>query len=372
MKMHDLIFTQKWPQKTYRHIGFWIGQVLFWLYWAVGFAGVFSTTYIGEKLRYNLYFIPHVLYTYFIVYLLAPRFIKSQQYKQFAFWVLVTTLVCFILTLVTFYQHTNMSNAAVGKQLLNIWYSSTSFIFNGPPAICAMFITFKILKQYFIKTREYRLLVKENAKAELQLLNAEIQPHFLFNTLNTIYSFILDRSPEVSGLVVKLKDTIGYMVHECESEKVELGKEIKMIKDYIGLEKIRHGNRLTINLDIEGDHHGKLIAPLLMIPFVENCFKHGVGKTIGNSWVDCCIKIHNDRLYFSIINSNGHATAPNEKSGIGLANVKKRLELLYPGQYQLSLDHSNHAHTVQMQVPVYSMPVAGNLTLQENEPHAGI
>jgi hypothetical protein len=355
MKMHDLIFSRVWPQMLYRHVGFWVGQVLFWLYWAVGFAGAFSTTYIGEKLQYNLFFIPHILYTYFIVYFLAPRFFNTKKYKAFAVWVAVTTLICFVLAIGTFYQHTNMGQAPTEKQLLNIWYSSTSFIFNGPPAICAMFVTFKILKQYFIKTREYRLLTKENANAELQLLNAEIQPHFLFNTLNTIYSFTLDKSLETGSLILKLKDTIGYMVHECDSEKTALGKEIKMIKDYIGLEKMRYGKRLSVDLDIEGEYKGKMIAPLLMIPFVENCFKHGVGKTIGHSWIDCRIKIKDDQLYFSISNSNGHESPPNEKSGIGLANVKKRLELLYPGQYKLLIEHSNHAHSVQMQVPVYSI-----------------
>lgn len=372
MSMHDLIFTKKWPQKLYRHTCFWIGQIAFWVYWAAGFSGAFSTIYIAEKLKYSTFFIPHIAYTYFVVYFLAPRFFEKRKYKQFVLWLLLTTVVCFIISVTMYYQLTPVRHLPREKQLLNLWFSATAFIFNGPPAICAMFITFKMLKNYFLKIQEYRLLTKENAMAELQLLNAEIQPHFLFNTLNTIYSFTLDRSDETRGLVVKLKDTIGYMVYECDSPQVSLEKEIKMIRDYAGLEKIRYGSRLHISMTVSGECEEKMIAPLLMIPFVENCFKHGVGKTIGNAWIDCSVKVTGDKLDFSISNGNGHEIAPNEKSGIGLANVKKRLELLYPGRYTLSIDHTEQAFTIYMQVPVHPGAGRTHLSREKNENYAGV
>ena len=122
------------------------------------------------------------------------------------------------------------------------------------------------------------MLDKETANAELQLLKSEIHPHFLFNTLNNIYSSILNKSSNAKGLVIKLSDTLKYMIYDCEAPLVPLEEELKMIEDYIGLEKVRYGKRLNMEVEIKGDYRNKLIAPLLLIPFIENCFKHGAVK----------------------------------------------------------------------------------------------
>ena len=159
------------------------------------------------------------------------------------------------------------------------------FIINGPPVICAIFLTVKMLKNYYLKMQEKTSIIKESADAELQLLKAQIHPHFLFNTLNNIYSFNLDKSPLAADLVLKLSHTLKYMVNDCEAALVPLDKELKMLQDYIGLEKVRYGKRLKITADITGDSKNKLITPLLMIPFVENSFKHGASKMLEHPWI---------------------------------------------------------------------------------------
>ena len=118
------------------------------------------------------------------------------------------------------------------------------------------------------------------------------------------------------------------MIHECEKPLVPLDQEIKLIRDYIGLESVRYGNRLRMELEIDGNSENKLIAPLLMIPFVENCFKHGASVMRGNQWIRLCIQVNEDQLEFHLSNSKPPDTRESGIKGIGLINVRKRLDLI--------------------------------------------
>ena len=175
------------------------------------------------------------------------------------------------------------------------------------------------------------MLLNENAQAELQLLKAQVHPHFLFNTLNNIYSLALDDSPKAATTVKKLSGMVLYMIKEGSECFVSLDKEIKMLLDYIGLKKIRYGDRLQMVVDIKHDQNDKrLVAPLLMIPFVENSFKHGASKTMDIARIEISITTGNEWLDFRISNNRpGTREAENERIKIGLKNVQKRLQLLY-------------------------------------------
>ncbi|MBD0333747.1 MAG: histidine kinase, partial [Chitinophagaceae bacterium] len=194
-------------------------------------------------------------------------------------------------------------------------------------------------------------LAKENASAELQLLKAQVHPHFLFNTLNNIYSFALNQSPQAGTLVKKLSNMLHYMVNECEQPQVPLEKEIKLIQDYMGLEQVRYGERLLMQVEVEGSYANQVIAPLLMIPFVENCFKHGASMMRGQQWIKLDIRVKGDELNFHLANSKSlQADKTNLKKGIGLSNVRKRLELLYPGKHSLVMESTNDTYRVHLQL----------------------
>jgi LytS/YehU family sensor histidine kinase len=215
---------------------------------------------------------------------------------------------------------------------------------------------------------EKKILIKENAQAELQLLKAQVHPHFLFNTLNNIYSFTLGNSPEAGSLVLKLKDTVRYMIYDCEAALVPLEKEIKMIEDYIGLEQVRYGKRLNLEVEIKRIYEDKLIAPLLLIPFVENSFKHGSSKMLQGPWIKLRIESKENLLLFQLHNSKPEkADTINNKKGIGLKNIQKRLELLYPNQYKLNIQSSDDVFSVEMALPLLSKEeYAEAATIKEN------
>lgn len=366
MTLHDFIFTNEKPAKYYRHIVFWLGQFIFWGFWAaVFFYGPFWE-FLNFQLRNKQYFILDISYTYVIAYYLYSKFLLGNQRVHFYISVFILTAVTYILFILHRFWIFDVTNQSRDEQLLMTWYISMNFIISGPPVVCAIFLTIKMLKKYYIKMQEKIVLTQENANAELQLLKAQVHPHFLFNTLNNIYSFALNQSPQAGILVTKLSGVLGYMIHECDEKLVPLEKELKLIEDYMGLEKVRYGNRLNMKVNIHGDFENKLIAPLLMIPFIENSFKHGTSQMLRHPWVRLQITSVGNQLFFNLSNSKPSLTAPGKlNKGIGLNNVKKRLQLLYPGKHQLDIYSTDDSFSVNMQILLENkLPAAENDLLQ--------
>jgi sensor histidine kinase YesM len=220
------------------------------------------------------------------------------------------------------------------------------------PIIAGFAIMIKLMKRWWLKQKETEQLFHEKTKAELQLLKAQVHPHFLFNTLNNIYYFTLSGSPKAPEMIDKLSGLLHYILNECNQPLVPLQKEIKMVRDYMALEKIRYGEmNMTIEIQEEGSE--KLIAPLLLIPFVENSFKHGTSKMLAHPWVKLQVIIENNTLHFSVANSRPpEAETQLKKGNIGLKNVKKRLELLYPGTHELNIVSKPESFFVYLKVPL--------------------
>ena len=189
--------------------------------------------------------------------------------------------------------------------------------------------------------------IYKKVTAELQLLKAQVHPHFLFNTLNNIYSFSLESSPKTPGLILKLSSLLSYMLYDCKAEEVLLEKEIEIMKNYIDLEKERYGNKIEISWDIEGDVKDKYIAPLLMLPFLENAFKHGTSEQLEKPWLSVDISVKNDILKCKIVNSKNEYV-PVSNHGIGIQNVKKRLTFIYPGKHELKMNDEGNFFVVSL------------------------
>ncbi|HMG67361.1 MAG TPA: histidine kinase, partial [Chitinophagaceae bacterium] len=180
---------------------------------------------------------------------------------------------------------------------------------------------------------------------------AQVHPHFLFNTLNNIYFFILSEPAKAKKLVYKLEQLLHYMITECEQPVVPLAREIDLIIDYLELEKVRYST-LDIEMKITGDCTNKMIAPLLMIPFIENSFKHGTSKMLRDPWIKLFIQADEEMLHFTLANNKPAETLLSKKPGIGLSNVKKRLRLLHPEKHYLLIEPTLNTFTVNMQIPL--------------------
>ena len=199
----------------------------------------------------------------------------------------------------------------------------------------------KMLQHQTLQEKQNALLVEQKLKAELRVLKNQLHPHFLFNTLNNLYSLVLIQHQKSADVVLRLSDMMSYMLYECERPLIDLEKEIEHLNNYIELEKIRHGKRLNFSFEMGGDVQGKSIAPLLLLPFLENAFKHGVEKDEKDSWIRINLWVKNNQLTYFVENSlpenKEEDNLPKTQSGVGLTNVKKRLELLYSNAHNLEI-----------------------------------
>ena len=358
--LYNIIFSDKRSLRWKRHFLFWLAVFFYHLVRIGLMLPSFSMDAVFALLKTTFFWgiLPTFLFTYSIVYYLIPKFFNRKKYISFFAGVLVFIVLLPSYAIVwNILSNNQIMDNAIGLSK-DLWRSSfrPGFIriFGNPPLIFGLFLSLKTLKNWHLEQLKTETLAKENTNAELQLLKAQVHPHFLFNTLNNIYSFTLTQSPLAGKLLQKLSDMLHYMIHECEQPLVPLEKEIKLVQDYMGLEKVRYGNRLTINVEIEGNCENKLITPLLIIPFVENSFKHGASVMRGQQWINLRIQIKEDQLDFNLSNSKPPQTNGTKiKNGIGLANVQKRLQLLYPGKHFLKIESTSDTYSVHLQLRLH-------------------
>ena len=301
----------------------------------------------------------HMALVYGILYYFLPRyFSKSRQ--RFVTTLLLILFVCVIAFINYFNFVLSMYiSTRIGyfetmpgiEFIVPLW--ARQILFNYPTVV-GFALAIKLLKNWYLKQSEVAQAVREKINAELQLLKAQVHPHFLFNTLNNIYSFIINDSPAAPDAIKKLSTLLRYFIYECNQPLVKLEKELRMIRGYIDLEKIRYGHNFNLKLQFKGNAHDSMISPLLLIPFLENSFKHGASQMLTHPWVNLNIIIDEETFHFDL--SNSRPTWNDDKTiskGLGLANVKKRLSILYPGKHSLEINEDLMSYSVSLSIPLF-------------------
>ena len=357
-KLYNIAFSDDRSVRWKRHFFFWLVVLLYHFARISMMFPVINKNSFLSLLELTIFWglILNIFFSYSIVYYLIPKYFKKKKYWQFAVGIVLVFLIMqFLLQVNSLVISGTPVTKAIGyykgMELLSFARPGLIRSFGNPPLIFGLFLSLKTLKGWHLEQVKSETLAKENANAELQLLKAQVHPHFLFNTLNNIYSFSLNKSPQAGTLVQKLSGMLDYMIHDCEEKFVPLEKELGLIQDYMGLEKVRYGKRLDMQVEIHGDFENNVIAPLLMIPFVENSFKHGTSQMLQHPWIKLEITTVKDQLFFKLSNSKPSLFHVNKQNkGIGLINVKKRLQLLYPGKHQLDVTETEDMFTVNMQI----------------------
>ena len=195
-------------------------------------------------------------------------------------------------------------------------------------------------------------LEKEKTLAELKALKSQVNPHFLFNSLNSIYSLARKNSPTVPEKVIQLSDLMRHVIYNSDDDFILLSKEVEMVRNYIELQNLRTPENEKIEIEVIGEVDGKNVAPLIFLPFVENSFKHGLKSGAKNPFVKIKIEVIENDLIFDIENSKGKTPEINDKKyrGIGIDNVKKRLDLIYPGRHSLKISETGNTFKVVLQI----------------------
>jgi sensor histidine kinase YesM len=380
----DFIFSNERRHRRARHLAFWGGWCVAYLLlfhyplhsfegWALNDAeGTDSAFDIVRQIGLPLFVlktlifnsllavvVPQTIFTYVIIYWVLPNyFFKKRNVFVIAF-ILISVFVIYYFMASQFKVFGPIGDYIFGlakdvptfhERFDSSRYSALREQLSSLPVIAGFAVMIKLMKRWWLKQKQTEQLFHEKTKAELQLLKAQVHPHFLFNTLNNIYYFSLSGSPKAPEMINKLSGLLHYILNECNQPLIPLQKEINMVRDYMALEKIRYGEmNMTIEIQEEGSE--KLIAPLLLIPFVENSFKHGTSKMLAHPWLKLQMTIENNMLHFSVANSRPQETEPPLKKGnIGLKNVKKRLELLYPGTHELNIVSKPESFFVYLKV----------------------
>ncbi len=335
-----------------------LSHVVFWLVYLAFFSLLYGS-YIDDY--YNAFMVelaemPFKMgLVYFNMYYLMPKYLLTKKYLEFVVYLLLLMMVITALMqylLLPFLIHPMFCPTTCKEDNLTLF----RFVKNIVNINYVVMITAVIylLKNWYRHQQAAQSLTQDKLEAELKFLKAQIHPHFLFNTLNSLYSLTLKKSDKAPEVVLKLSELMDYMLYDAAAATVPLEKELNYMRNYIELERVRYANRVDITFTESGSIMGKHIAPMMLLPFIENAFKHGVSTETNNAWVRIDVKVQDDELTLLVENSKCGERASNSNrdfaSGIGLKNVRRRLELLYENRYTLEIEDEAESYAVCLQL----------------------
>lgn len=298
-----------------------------------------------------------ILLTYTILSLLIPRLL--QRKRKGLFWTAVLGSVYFTYVIYTAYRFAYFDPKYPGVNLafnfskrifdLNFFFTEIPW-FLFPAAMLAAL-------KYYRDQKEVMSLREQKRMTELKLLKTQLNPHFLFNTLNNLYILALKKSDKTPELIAKLSAILDYMLYHCNERYVALTSEIKLLNNYIDLEKIRYGDRVSVEFEYK---IGKAIeiAPLILLTFLENAFKHGVKEEIGNASIQMNLEANRQEIFFEIKNSKPRSASEKNNDptpSIGLQNIQKQLDLLYPQRNWLEVQDQADIHSVTLKLKLHEV-----------------
>lgn len=335
-------------RRTLLHIAFWIA----YLVQDVLLIFLLNTTRLQDTTAKNLtlcfyhclvLLLPKLLFTYFILNATLNKMISEGFQKKGTLYSLLALVVTLMLYrgLVVFFV----------DPIIYDWNNPSSSSFFYPLAfpvalmdigfVSGAAIAIKQIRQQLRRGKMEQLLIREKLETELKYLRNQTNPHFLFNTLNNIYALARKKSDKTADVVMKLSKLLRFMLYDTAKPLITIGEEIKMLEDYIDLEKIRYNDRLTLSFLKDISDAKEFISPLLLLPFVENAFKHGASESRFASVIDIEMKVHDSILKFTVKNTKENNYQKCEGATIGLNNVKRQLELLYKDHHLQVLNETS-------------------------------
>lgn len=329
------------------HLPLWF--LYHWMWWSLGdgdpvkvISHMLSSPLI---LKFGFYFVFQAMGVYFNLYFLIPRFLDKGRYLLYIFLVILTIVITAALIVPGYYA----SAWLAGKAVDDLFYATPPhymyfFKSNSLPSSTAsmtLAMSVKLTKKWIDTRKRERLLEKEKIETELKFLKSQFNPHFLFNTINSIF-VLIHKDPEMaSASLAKFSDLLRYQLYECNEHQIPLNQEITYLRNFIELEKLRQETNISVELNIAPELPGDIsIAPFMLMPFIENAFKH-VSRNRQCNRISIRLYAKKEQLYFNVVNSisSRDITSPHviEYCGIGLKNVQRRLQLLYAGKHELEI-----------------------------------
>lgn len=301
---------------------------------------------VHERAFFYLNFITNILWIgpfYLNAYLLTPRLFYRRRYPAYAAALVVTYVVMMMI-------HMFLGTYVFGLPHFSV-KGTTGFLLPAFILTIAISTTFRVVRDKVVADQRAQERQEENLKTELSFLRSQINPHFIFNILNNLVALEQMKSEELGPTILKLSSLLKYMLYETDEEKVPFNNEVEYLQSYIDLQRQRFGAKVPVTASLDNSPCIYEIEPMLLIPFVENAFKHGVGM-IERPAIDIELHIHEGVLHFSVRNRYNPASAEvrDKGSGIGLGNVKRRLKLLYGNQHVLHISREESWFIVTLKI----------------------
>lgn len=350
--MYKLLVSQKILNRVVRHVSLFLVMVFLftWVAWSHSSdQGSFWRGLAMVTINAMFFF----GYAYITVYLLIPKLLVRKRVLIFLIsFVLIglgLSLCKFLFSDFIFYQaiapESTPGSSLISLQGLLVNTKDMTFI-------VALFALVKYARDHYTLESNIRELQRKGLEAELKLIEHQMDPHVIFNNFNNLYSISIYRPEFLKSTVKKLKAILHYLFMESRSEKVQLLSEIEMIENYIGLEKLRFGERLKVDFSVEGSIQGLRITPLILYSFVENCFVHGAGEDPSSSWIKISLIVKDTRLCFTAANSVRENPGEQRSGGKRTSNENsvRRLELEYPNSHRLAIRERRNEHLVDLSI----------------------
>ncbi|MBP7556913.1 MAG: histidine kinase [Chitinophagaceae bacterium] len=363
MLQHPFIFSDEPRYRIRRHICFWLAWWLFqaflYSFIAINRATDYYLRLPVSMLESLIYLSVHIFLAYTLIYFVIPRFLMKQRYWLAGLLIALSFLVAAAMSAVlSIFVINPMREWLMGDQYVGpprttwiTFFLSLMAGLRGGITIGGMAAAIKLMKTLYLKEQRNLQLQKENVQAQLQLLKAQVHPHFLFNTLNNIYSHTQNTAPVAARMVSGLSAILRFILYESTHGKVPLSKELELLQNYINLENIRYSNKLDLHIDLPENTGNLKIDPLLLLPLVENCFKHGASQMLEQPWISLQITLQDAEMNMKLINGKtAEAVQHHQPSGIGIQNVRKRLELLYSGKHYFSITDDEDVFIVNLKL----------------------
>ncbi len=340
------------------HLFFWAVYHFWW--WTI-FDGSVSNTLNNlvnppYTLKYAFYVVVQALGVYFCLYYLVPRFLEKRKYMTFLGLCLLDIGLMSVIIASGYYVVAFTFDRSL-TDLFKVDEPSLWFFFKSnsmPSCIAAMTLgmSIKLTKNYLNSQQRQKELEKEKLETELKFLRSQFNPHFLFNTINSIFVLINKNTAQASDSLAKFSNLLRYQLYECNEKEIPLNRELAYLESFIELERLRLDHNFEIRVELPKDQAGNLnIAPFLLMPFVENAFKHVSKNSDHLNWIKINVSLEGDQLTYKVSNSTSDAIKANDAvdyGGLGLFNVQRRLDLLYPGRYQLTTQKTDHTYLVHL------------------------
>lgn len=338
------------------HVLFWVGYfILNSIRW-----GHYFGDYV-YSVKSNLVEFPiHIVLVYFNLYWLVPRLLAKKQFTLYVLLLVLSTLLLSLLKIILTYWlvTTNIwpESAKEETELFGLSYITT--VFFGELYIVGLTAGVKLTIDHIKERDAQRELEKNSLETELAYLKSQIQPHFFFNTLNSLYALTLEKSDLAPNMVLKLSSLMSFVIYRAKADEVSLMETVTHMKNFIELEKIRFGPRLQVDFEISGALDNGTIPPLILSPFVENSIKHGGTTADGTFEISIRLDVRADHLIFQVENwlkdyqDSNELKRLNGDEGIGLKNTVRRLKLLYKDKYKLDIKEENRKYLVNLTLPL--------------------